>query len=158
MVRFDARSWLSQVSEAASLVRTEERLAAARREAMASLPSASRGPRVASSPSQDPMARVDAVVDAERASAASLSGARAEVAAARRAFAAMRANPGPVADAAVVLELVHVDGMTVYAASQALGEPRSTVRRRYELGVDWLDANGLPNVAAGRTSRLVAAR
>lgn len=157
MAGFDAREWLAQVSEASALVRSEEALARARRDSLASVPHASSGVVVASGSVSDPMARVDALIDAESASATSLASARAEVETARRAFRAMRGHAGPVSEAGVVLELVHVDGMSVPTAAASLGMPRSTARRRYDLGVDWLDANGPAGVASGRASALVAA-
>ena len=158
LIDFDAKQWLDSLSQAVSLIRTEELLNQARRERMLSLGGASSDPHVSSSPSNDPMRAVDIVVDAESDMRKRLESAIREVEYAKKVFLAMREKPGSViADSSVVLELMYVYGESLADISKTLNISVSTARRRKDLGIDWLNANGLPNVVNGRTSNNIAA-
>lgn len=157
MVEFDARRWLESLSQAARLIHNEQVLAQARRERMLSLSGSSSGERVSSTPSQDPMRAVDDVIDAEASSNERLKSARTEIESGRQVFIAMREMQPTIAEAATALEMIYLYGMSQHEAANTLNVSFSTIRRRKEFGIDWLDANGLPNVANGRVSSRISA-
>lgn len=144
---FDAREWLKEVEEASKLADAQIRWLQARR-MMAS--------RFGGSPTigvhtgiSDPMAQMDALMDAENEHAGTIGGAVSEVMAARKVFDGMRQIGAFEATAASMMELVHVGLSTKKAAAEALGISYASGKRAYSYGVEWLDSHGIASAKAG---------
>lgn len=152
MQGFDAREWLRAVSGAARLVREDSRMADARRELASSSGPSIRDVLVASTPSQDVMARYDAIIDADEARQRRISSARAVVAECVAVMAGMRLVGEQESAAADVLELVYVELVPRAEVARLLRASESTVRRRHDYGCDWLDAHGVAHAKAGTGS------
>ena len=149
MSGFNALEWLEGVADAAMLVRDHERLSEERREVATSYGATIKEVNVSSSPSMDVMAPIDALVMADEANARLVASAMAEVASARLVFAGMRAIGYEERVAADVLEMRYVSLLSVSQVSSVLGVSPSTVRRRGDYGVEWLDSHGLAHAKAG---------
>lgn len=149
MAGFNALEWLEGVADAASFVRDHERLAEERREVATSYGATIKDVMVSSSPSQDVMAPIDALVMADEANARLVARASADVAEAMLVFAGMRAVGYQERVAADVLERRYVMLRTMQDVAASLGVSQSTVRRRADYGVDWLSAHGLAHAKAG---------
>ena len=148
---FDARSWLSEVTEAARLAEAESRYLEARMMLAT---------RIGGAPTTgihtgitDPMKQVDALIDAEQGHSRTLKAAMAEALEARTVFAGMRSVGSLESRAASMLELVHVDLLTKKDAAEALGISYDSGKRSYTFGVEWLDAHG---IAAAKSSMGIA--
>ena len=142
----DAREWLDSVTQAARLVRAEGDREAVMRNAALGL-----SRRADSMPSggRDAMALVDSIADLEATRKQRMASSAREVARAREVFDGMRLVGKLEADAATVLEGVHVGLMGKSAVARSLGVSRSTVKRRYSYGLDWLDAHGMARAREG---------
>lgn len=143
-----AREWLASVTSAAKAARAEET-----REELARLAAhrlgSSLGGDVRSPNISDKTAAIDAYLDGEKASADRKAAALAEVARAREVFDGLRSVGWMEAEAANVLEAVHIGMLTKHEIAEAAHESYSTIRRRYSFGVDWLDAHGIAHARAG---------
>lgn len=143
-----AREWLASVTSAVKAVKAEEtheelaRLAATR--LGSPLGDGVRSPNVA-----DKMAAVDAYLDGAESSASRKAEALAEIARAREVFDGLRSVGWMEAEAANVLEAVHIGMLTKREVAAAAHESYATVRRRYSFGVDWLDSHGIAHARAG---------
>lgn len=145
-----ARTWLENVSQAARAIEHHRAAAAARREAAMSLgsPMAS-GPR-GKGGAADPMAAVDAMVDAEADGGPAW--AYAELDAFYRAMGEVRAGcEGEIAEGTWAAELRYALGMTAAAAARELGWSKATLYRRLDALADYLDFIG-PGIARAGNS------
>lgn len=137
-----ADAWLREVETAARALERERQAASARREAVLKL-----GSPLAAGPHgkggvADPMAAVDAMVDAEQAADA-LAWARETMDEFYRAMGAVRAGcEGEIAEGTVAAELRYALGMSTAQAARELGWSRSTYYNRLAALTDYLDYIG----------------
>ena len=149
MVGFDAREWLQGIADAVAFVRDADRLAEERREVATAYGATIKDVMVASTPNQDVMAPIDNLIVAETANAKLVEQALADIAEARLVLAGMRAVGPNERTAADVLECRYVELWSLERVSALMMVSVSTVRRRVEYGIDWLDAHGLAHAKAG---------
>lgn len=144
-----AAAWLEQVAEAAKALERDRLARAARREAVLKLGSPLAGGPHGKGGASDPMAAVDAMVDAEGADG--LAWARDEMDRFYACMGAVRAGcEGEIAEATVVAELRYALGMSASRTARELGCSRATVYRRIDVLVDYLDYVG-PEIAKNET-------
>lgn len=137
-----ARSWLEGVRQGVRALERERRAAEARCEAVLRL-----GSPMASGPhgkggAADPMAAVDAMVDAE-AGADGLEWAREGIAEFYAMGARVRGGcAGEILDGVYAAEYVYAMDLGTAEAAAAMGCSRATVARRIDALIDYLDYIG----------------
>ena len=143
-----AREWLASVTLAARALRAEEM-----REELARVAALGLGSSLGSLPHahgiSDKMAAVDALIDSEKDAHDRKIAALDDLARAREVFDGLRSVGWMEAEAANVLESVHVNLMPKTDIAEAVHESYSTIRRRYDYGVEWLDAHGIAHAREG---------
>lgn len=144
---FDAREWLSGVEEAARIIDADRRWAEAQREL--AMRAGQSGVKVMTG-IHDPMAPIDYLIDSEKARRDRLGFAINEVLEARAVLHGMQTVGAIEHEAASMLELVHLELLTKKDAAFMLLISYDTGKRRYNYGIDWLNAHGLAYAKAGR--------
>lgn len=135
-----AREWLDEVRAASYAVMLDDRIMERRRDAAYSLPGGTGGANGGGS--GDPMEKVDALVDAEKASSM-LGWARQLVAEFRAAMDAIRAGcKGDVLEASYLAEMRCCDLKDIADICEELAISRATYYRRIEMLIDYLDYIG----------------
>lgn len=141
---FDAQEWLQSVSEAARIIAMQAAYQEAVRSRAAISPQ-SYGTHVSSS-SSDRYGAIDTMLSREN----STEDAHKEIDNARQVFEGMARVGALEAEAATVLMLVHINLETKKGAADILHTSLATAKRRYNYGVDWLNAHGLAYAKAGK--------
>lgn len=131
-----AAAWLAQVSEDARICR-QEQLSALAEETGGGR---SQGISVAKGFVSDPMAPVDGRLDRESIRAARLARSNAAVEDCEQVLDGMAA--AGLCVEAYIVGLRDIDGFSWKSISQVLGVSESTVRRRRQVAVEWLDHVG----------------
>lgn len=144
---FDAREWLLGVEEAARIIDADRRWVEAQRELALRMSPSNTGVHSGIS---DPMRPIDFIIDSEKSRRERIGFALEEVAEAREALHGMQTIGSLEHEAASMLELVHIELLTKKDAASMLLISYDTGKRRYNYGVDWLNAHGLAYAKAGR--------
>lgn len=145
----DAREWLRSVSDSARLILADSKLEELRRSQALSISAPFTTEVISRTPNPDRMRAVDKLIDAQATRRERLAGAYEDIAQARSAFEGMRSVGWMEHEAADVLEAVHVLLMSKQQIALALNLSYATTRRRYDYGVDWLDAHGIAHAREG---------
>lgn len=143
-----ASEWLAGVSDSAKLIRAARDFEELRRNSALGL-TAPFNPDNVHSTRLDPTRAIDELMDAQASKRERMASAYEEIAQARATFEGMRSIGWMEHESADILEAYHVGLMRKTDIARALNMSDSTLKRRYEFGVNWLDANGVARAKSG---------
>lgn len=143
-----ASEWLASVTDCAKLIRAERNFEEMRRVSALGL-TAPFNPDNVHATRLDSTRAIDDLLDAQSSRRERLASAYEEIATARAVFDGMRSVGWLEHESADVLEACHVALMRKVDIARALNISYSTLKRRYEVGVDWIDAHGVARAKEG---------
>lgn len=143
-----AREWLQGVTECARLILAEKRFEEMRRNSALGLSAPFNADAVRGG-GRDPMRAIDELIDAQGTRRERLASAYEEIATARATLEGMRSVGWMEHESADILEAHHVNLMQKTDIARALAISYTTLRRRYDFGLDWLDAHGIARAREG---------